>query len=172
MVKTIVAGPAESVFGSMGLLSSARRHWVGHLQRSCQPYVAVPPLASTACCPDSVCAVCAALQVTVSEYSRCELQTVRSCLVPVSSTSGSATAEDPWLLLASSDDRTCTPLIWSLGCGSGPAAGSLLQRLDPHPTALNCLAAGAGADAGPDGGTSFLACGSESRVAVYRRRCE
>ncbi|KAG2437089.1 hypothetical protein HYH02_011348 [Chlamydomonas schloesseri] len=121
-------------------------------------------------------------EVTVSDYTRIGHQAVRSCMVPAAGGSmfgggeAAAAAEQPGLLLASSDDRTCTPLIWSLGCGSGPGAAAaaaggpvLLQSLEPHPSAVNCLAAG-GAVGGST--TCFLACGSESRVTVYRRRCE
>lgn len=100
---------------------------------------------------------------------------VRSCFVPpphtththnpYTSAHTSAMAA-PGLLLASTDEASRCPLLWSLG------SRAVVQALDPHPMAPTCLAAvGLGQGLGAYGGYDcLLAAASQTQVALYRRR--
>ncbi len=107
---------------------------------------------------------------------------VRSCFVPPPHTTaihththnpytganGSALAA-PGLLLASTDEASRCPLLWSL------ASRAVVQALDPHPMAPTCLAAvalgqGLGAQGSYGGYDCLLAAASQTQVALYRRR--
>ncbi|KAG2496323.1 hypothetical protein HYH03_005555 [Edaphochlamys debaryana] len=106
---------------------------------------------------------------TLQAYTRAGVSSVRSCFVP-SCDPASAGGSGPPPQLASSDDRSRRPVVWSLRDHAGGAAGAPWQWLEEHPEPPTCTVAALGPGGGAAGAPCFLAASSASIVNVYHRR--